>query len=106
MEANTASRGGVLLVLVLAYLAYGLIQIYAGYVGIEHHLGNGWAIAAIAAAFLLRLMLPLTIGSFFCAMNVWGWHWSLALLFAAPGLLFVALLVPGFLAALIGRLRA
>ena len=33
-------------------------------------------------------MLPLTIGTFFGALDVWGWPWYGALLFAAPGLLF------------------
>ena len=34
-------------------------------------------------------MLPLTIGTFLGAMNVWGWPWYGALALAAPGLLFI-----------------
>jgi hypothetical protein len=43
-------------------------------------------------AFVFRFTLPITIGSFFAAMEVFGWHWIIALLFAAPGL---ALAIPG-----------
>ena len=88
--------------------AYGLLQIYAGFLGIEYHLGVGWAITAIVATFIFRFTLPITIGSFFGAMNIWGWHWFWALLFAAPGLAFVALMIPGFFASFIegyGRKR-
>ena len=79
---------------VLAVLAFGIAQISAGYVGIAHELGALWAVAALVAAFFLRFTLPITIGAFFGAMNVWEWHWSLAAIFAAPGLL---LIVPGVL---------
>ncbi len=75
--------------LFVIFLAVGAIQIYGGFVGIEYHLGTGWAWGAIAVAFVLRLMLPLTIGTFFGALDVWGWPWYGALLIAAPGLLFV-----------------
>jgi hypothetical protein len=86
-------------------VVYGLIQFYAGWIGIEHHLGSGWAIAAIVAALLFRFTLPITVGSFFGAMNVWEWHWAGALVFAAPGLAFMALMIPGVLASLLGKMR-
>ncbi|HEB60575.1 MAG TPA: hypothetical protein ENJ06_02005 [Phycisphaeraceae bacterium] len=79
----------------------GLVQIYAGWVGISYHIGYGWAAAALAAAVIFRFTLPLTIGSFFCARDVWDWHWLGALLFAAPGLALMALMIPGALAALL-----
>ena len=82
----------------LLLLAYGLIQIYAGWVGIQHHLGNGWAVAAMVAM-CFRFSLPLTIGAFFCATDIWGWHWAGALLFVCPGLLFM---IPGSLAPIMG----
>jgi len=84
---------------------YGLVQIYAGWVGIEYHLGSGWAVAAFVAAFVFRFTLPITVGSFFGAMDVWGWPWLGALLFAAPGLAFMALMVPGALENLLGNFR-
>lgn len=91
--------GGVVFVV---FLVYSAAQIYAGYLGIEHHLGVIWAFVAIAAAFVFRFTLPMTVGAFFGAMDVWGWHWALALIFAAPGLAFV---VPGVLASIFSAVR-
>ncbi len=79
----------------IAILAFGALQIYAGYLGIEHHIGVGWAVAAVILGVFFRFSLPITIGAFFGAMNVWEWHWLAATAFAAPGLL---LLVPGVIA--------
>jgi hypothetical protein len=84
----------------LLVIPYGLIQIYAGYIGIVDKLGAGWAIAAVVAFMMLRFSLPLTIGSFFAARDIWGWHWGGALVFAAPGLAFMALMIPGVFASL------
>lgn len=91
-------------VIAAVVLLYGLVQIYAGYLGIQHHLGTGWAVAALFALFF-RFSLPITVGAFFGAMNVWGWHWLLALLFAAPGLAFMALMIPSIFASAIGKFR-
>ena len=35
---------------VIIFLIIGLVQIYAGYLGIEYHLGSGWAVAAVIAS--------------------------------------------------------
>lgn len=70
--------------------------------GIEHGLGVGRAWGAVIAALMFRFTLPITIGAFFDAMNVWGWHWALAALFAAPGLLLV---IPGVLASLFSLVK-
>lgn len=86
----------------IAFLAFGLAQLAAGYAGIEHHLGWGWAVAASVAALGFRFTLPITIGAFFGALDVWGWHWALAALFAAPGLIFV---VPGVIASIISSVK-
>jgi hypothetical protein len=51
----------------------------------------------VVVAFGFRFTLPITVGAFFGAMNVWEWHWALALLFAAPGLV---LALPGVLASI------
>ncbi len=98
MHGDSGFNVGCLIMPVI--LIYGLAQIFAGFIGIEYHLGFGWAVGAILAAFIVRFMLPLTIGAFFCALDVWGWHWVGALLFAAPGLAFIALMIPGMLASL------
>jgi hypothetical protein len=58
-------------VLGIVMLAYGAVQIYAGYVGIEDAYSKGWAIAALIGAFALRFMLPLTWGAFLCASDIW-----------------------------------
>jgi len=86
----------------LFLLAVGLTQAVIGFIGIEHYLGSIAAFLALAAAIFLRLMLPLTIGTFFGALEVFGWPWYLALLITAPGLLLavpamVALTIDGVL---------
>jgi len=73
----------------IIFLLVGLVQIYVGYIGIEYHLGAGFAIGALVLGFVFRIMFPLTIGTFFGAMDVFGWPWYGALAFAAPGLLFI-----------------
>ena len=86
----------------IAFMLFGVAQLVAGYAGIEHHLGWGWAAAALVAALMFRFTLPITVGAFFGALSVWGWHWALAALFAAPGLLFV---VPGVLASIFASVK-
>ena len=81
--AGLGVLGGIL------FLIVGIIQIYVGFIGIEYHLGAGFAFGALFLGFFLRIMLPLTIGTFFGALDVWGWPWYAALAFAAPGLLFI-----------------
>lgn len=79
-------------------LAYGVAQIIAGYQGIYHHLGGFWSAVALFATFILRFSLPITLGAFFGAKDVWNWHWFWALLFAAPTLV---LLGPGVLISIV-----
>ena len=75
--------------LFILFLVVGLAQMYVGFLGIDYHFGYTAASIAVLCAFFLRIMFPLTIGSFFGAMDVLGWEWYQALLLAAPGLLFV-----------------
>ncbi len=86
----------------ILFMAYGIAQIVAGYVGIDFHFGALWATVAIIASFMFRFTLPITVGAFFGAMNVWHWHWTLAALFAAPGLAF---LIPGLLLAIVESVK-
>ena len=74
----------------ILFLLVGVVQIYIGFLGIEYHLGIVWAWIAIVIALGFRIMLPLTIGTFFGAISVMGWPWYGALALAAPGLLFIA----------------
>ncbi|MCZ7676598.1 MAG: hypothetical protein M5U35_13040 [Roseovarius sp.] len=71
------------------FLVVGAVQIWLGYVGIEDWLGQGWALGALASAFVLRIMLPLTIGSYIAVVDVFGYPWWAGILVAAPGLLFI-----------------
>jgi hypothetical protein len=73
----------------LIFVAVAIIQTAVGYIGIEHHFGKFFAIVVIILAFTFRFILPLTIGTFLGAMNVWGWPWYGALALAAPGFLFI-----------------
>jgi hypothetical protein len=73
----------------IIFLGVGAVQIYLGYLGIEYHIGAWAAWIAIGLMLLGRIMLPLTIGSYFGAVNVMGWEWWQGLLIAAPGLLFI-----------------
>ena len=93
--AAFGALGGILFLLV------GIVQIFVGYIGIEHHLGGGFAIGALVLGFVFRIMFPLTIGTFFGALDVWGWPWYGALALAAPGLLFI---VPALVTAAISSL--
>lgn len=90
---------------ILLLVGYAVVQLYAGYAGIEYHLGVAWAIAAVIVTFVFRLGLLITIGAFFCALNIWNWHWIFALLFAAPGLVFLALMLPRIFASVIDGLH-
>lgn len=92
MSAVLGTFGAVLLLVFGA--VFGSAQLYAAFLGIEHHLAAIWALGAILAAVIFRFTLPITIGSFLGALNVWGWHWAAAAVFAAPGLL---LMFPGVL---------
>ena len=88
----------------IIFLLVGIVQIYVGYIGIEYHLGAGFAIGALVLGFVFRIMFPLTIGTFFGAMDVFGWPWYGALAFAAPGLLFIVpALVTGAISTLLRK---
>lgn len=80
---------------VIFFLLIGLVQIIVGYMGIEYHLGGGWAIGLVIASIFFRISFPLTIGTFFGALDVLGWSWLGALILTLPGLL---LMVPGAIA--------
>jgi len=87
---------------ILLVIGLGIFQIWAGIVGIDYHFGIWWAMGALAAAIFARFMLPLTVGAFFGATDVWGYHWFVGLLIALPGLLFI---VPGVISTVIAGAR-
>ena len=88
---------------VILMLGIGLAQIVIGYIGIEYHFSSGWAIGAVVLALMFRFSLPLTVGTFFGAMDVFGFSFIVALLITLPGLL---LMVPGEIAAGIAGLAS
>ena len=73
----------------IIFLGIGITQIYVGFLGIEYNFGEIWAWGAICLAFFLRIMFPLTIGTYFGAVDVLGWPWYGGVALAAPGLLFI-----------------
>ena len=48
----------------ILFLVVGIVQIYVGFIGIEYHLGSGFAFGALFLGFFFRIMFPLTIGTF------------------------------------------
>ena len=88
---------------VMLMLGVGLAQMVIGYIGIDYHFGAGWAIGAVVLALMFRFSLPLTVGTFFGAMDVFGFSFIVALLITLPGLL---LMVPGAIAAGIAGLAS
>jgi hypothetical protein len=63
-------------------------------------MGTGLAVATALAGVVFRFFLPLTVGTFFGARDVWGWSTAASLLFAAPGLF---LIIPGVVSQFFGR---
>lgn len=86
----------------IALIVVGLVQLWLGFAGIEYHLGALWAFAAIVVAFWFRILLPITIGSFFGAVDVMGWPWYIGVAVAVPGLMFIA---PSMVMDAIGSLK-
>jgi hypothetical protein len=86
----------------ILFFGFALIQMGAGWAGIENSFGWGWGVAAIVAAIFFRFTIPIAVGAFLCAKNIWEWHWFFALLFAAPALLFM---IPAFFASLLQSVK-
>jgi len=86
----------------LLLMTYGIMQIYAGFLGYEYQFGTIWAVIAIIFTFMTRFPLIITIGSFMGALYVWDWHWTLAVLFAIPGLI---LFIPNMLIGILSLIK-
>ena len=56
------------------FIGFAIFSSIVGYLGVEYHLGSGWAIGCLIAAFVFRFSLPLTIGFFFGLIDVLGWN--------------------------------
>tara|TARA_B100001093_G_scaffold35202_1_gene30329 strand:- start:878 stop:1186 length:309 start_codon:yes stop_codon:yes gene_type:complete len=102
MDKFLASLG---IVGIISFLLFGLAQLFVGTMGIDYHFGSFWAVVSFILAIVFRFTLPVTIGSYFGALNVLGWDWYFALAFAAPGLLFILPATVGVLLSSLAKSR-
>lgn len=100
MRVNAEALGCPMMVI---GLAYGFSQLVAAWLGADDQFGPVIAGGAIFLCVMLRFSLPITVFSFMGALNVWEWPWYGALLFAVPGLAFLAF---GFAGDLLSKLFA
>lgn len=98
-----------LLGLAILLLIFGVFFFFVGtaYDGLEDSFGRGWAIAGIVCLFVFRIGLPIVIGVYLAATNLWGWEWYWAVLLAMPGLILavpaLVVIFLGFVGSLIPR---
>jgi hypothetical protein len=81
---------------VVAWLAYGAGSIWAAWLGLDHVLPLGWAVAAmviVVGCLYVPFTLPLAVAAFLGAFNVWHWPWFCTLVAAVPAL---AVSLPAF----------
>ena len=70
-------------------LAVGIVQIWLGFLGIEYLTHTFVAFLAVLALFFARIILPLTIGTYFGAVEVMGWEPIVGIFLAVPGFFFI-----------------
>ena len=88
----------------LAVVIGGLFA-WLGFIGIEHHLGIWFAWGAILLSFV-GFALPLTIGSYFGAVDVMSWPWWVGVSIACPGVgVAIALLFSGLPGSIVRHFR-
>jgi len=90
------------LVFFLGLIIYCIAYLRAGYQGIELYWGQWWASGFVVLAILFRFTIPITIGAFLCATEIWRWNWIEAGFFAAPGLIFI---LPSVVASVISLIK-
>jgi hypothetical protein len=73
---------------------YSAFFLYSGFIGIAEEWGTVWALVALFAGFVFQSPLPLAIGAFFGALDVWHWPWPGALAWTAPGMLYTLFMLP------------
>jgi len=90
MSEKSDTAGVFVFFVFLAFVIIACLSwVGVGLWGIEDSFGLFWSITALLALLFLRFTLPISVGVFLCAFNVWDWHWFFAILLAAPGLLFM-----------------
>jgi hypothetical protein len=85
----------------LFIVVFAITQFTCGGAGIINQFGYLAFAASILMSFIFRFHFQWTIGMFFCAKNIFEWHWLAASIFAAP---FVALIFTAQLVAIPGSL--
>ena len=90
---------------VLLAVAFGILQIWLGFVGLGYLAGDwgtwvSWG--SIALLVFTRIMLPLTIGTYFGVVEVYGYPWWAGVLVAAPGIVFM---VPAYIGVLVQTIK-
>lgn len=69
------------------FLALGVVQLYAGYIGLDYLIESSlWFNVLFWGSILLNIWIPIFVGCFYAARDLWEWHWALALLFTLPGI--------------------
>lgn len=86
----------------IALAAWRLGCFVLGTLGLWQVLGAPWALLGAASMLLLRFTLPIRLGVFLAALQLWSLPWYAALLLAAPRVL---LLGPGLISTALARLR-
>jgi hypothetical protein len=95
-------QGPLFFLWILLIFLYGIFILAVGWEGIDNAAGPAWGWAAFIAAVVFRFTFPITVGAFLAAKNIWEWNWFFALLFAAPGVLFM---LPGLIITLLEAVR-
>jgi hypothetical protein len=75
-EAATESAGGIFGCLFI--IAYSIVVLIGGYIGISDHYGSIAAFLSILALFPFRIPIPLMIGTVFFLVDEFDWNGFLA----------------------------
>lgn len=75
----------------LVAMIFGTGYLAIAFSGLENQFGLAWAGAALIILILFNITIPLSVGSYFYATSVLGWHWFEAILFT---LIVVTIIVP------------
>ena len=82
------------LIAVILLISLIFFHIIVGFLGLQYYFGSIMGIFLIIMCFLLKFFIPISIATFFGALNVIEWHWIPSLLISLPGIIF---LKPSFL---------
>ncbi len=89
----------IMIISILVIFSFAIVQLTAGFAGIAQAFGPFWAWVVVIACVGLRFLLPIiTISYFYGAINVWGWHWTLAAFCFAVSVLFTIIMFSRFVA--------